>query len=185
MKQSVYGLVLFILLALPPVAGLMESLMIAHMHMQMPLLVASGFLMAKWGQIRFPRFWERWNANGVPGILLFAIVAVYWMLPRAMDEALAFPGMEAFKFVSLSLLCGMPLRDSWPKIGYAAKSAVIIGFTLLFAGMGLLYVIAPVQLCNNYLLLEQIALGWGFLTTAFCMVIFIIYHVFTRHSAYE
>ena len=102
-----------------------------------------------------------------------------------MDEALTLSGMEAFKFVSLSLLCGMPLRDSWPKIGYAAKSAVIIGFTLLFAGMGLLYVIAPLQLCNNYVLLEQIALGWGFLTTAFCMVIFIIYHLFTRHSAYE
>ncbi|MFC4599912.1 hypothetical protein [Cohnella hongkongensis] len=185
MKQSIYGLALFVLLALPPVAGLMESLMIAHMHMQMPLLVASGFLMAKEGQLRFPRFWERWNASGVPGILLFAIIAAYWMLPRAMDEALASPGMEAFKFASLPLLCGVPLRDSWPKIGRAAKCAVMIGFALLFAGMGLLYVMAPVQLCNNYLLLEQIALGWGFLTTAICMAVFLIYRAFARRSGYE
>jgi len=183
MKQSLYGLALFVLLALPPVAGLMESLMIAHMHMQMPLLVLSGFLMAKYGEIRFTRFWETWNVNGIPGILMFAIVAAYWMLPRAMDEALASSGMEAFKFLSLSLLCGVPLRNSWSKIDFAAKGTVLVVFALLFAALGLLYVIAPVQLCNNYVLLEQIALGWGFLTTAFFMVVFIIYHWFTRPAS--
>ncbi len=62
---------------------------------------------------------------------------------------------------------------------------IVIPEALLFAGMGLLYVIAPVQLCNNYVLLEQIALGWGFLTTAVCMVVYFIYHSLTRHSAYE
>ena len=185
MKQSLYGLALFVLLALPPVAGLMESVMIAHMHMQMPLLVLSGFLMGKYPQIRLLGFLGRWNGNGVPGIVLFAIIAAYWMLPRAMDEALASFGAEAFKFLSLAFLCGVPLRDSWPKIGGAAKGAVALGFTALFAAMGLLYVIAPVQLCNNYLLLEQIALGWGFLTTAICMAVYLIYHAFTRRSQYE
>ena len=48
MKQSVYGLVLLIFLAVPPVAHFMESVMIIHMHMQMPLLVIAGFLMARY-----------------------------------------------------------------------------------------------------------------------------------------
>ena len=47
MKQSFYGLLLFIFLVLPPVANLMESIMIIHMHMQMPMLVFAGFLMAR------------------------------------------------------------------------------------------------------------------------------------------
>lgn len=185
MKQSVYGLVLFVFLALPPVAHLLESIMIIHMHMQMPLLVIAGFMMARYFQIRFSRFFEKWNYNGVPGITLFVIISVYWMMPRVMDESLASPGVELFKFISLPFLAGIPLRDSWKKINYTGKSIVFISFTLIFIGMGLLYTIAPVQLCNNYLLIEQITLGWGFLTTAICMIIYMLYHVFTRHSEYE
>ncbi|QMV42150.1 hypothetical protein [Cohnella cholangitidis] len=185
MKQSAYGLVLFIFMALPPVARVMESIMIVHMHMQMPLLAISGFMMARYFQIRFPRFFEKWNGNGIPGMLLFAIIGIYWMLPRAMDDSLESFDVELFKFISLSLLAGVPLRDSWGKVSYAVKCALFAGFTLIFIGMGLLYTIAPVQLCNNYLLIEQITLGWGFLTTAICMVVYMIYHAVTRHSAYE
>ena len=60
------------------------------MHMQMPILVIAGFFMARFFQIRFPGFFEKWNRNGVPGIRLFSIIMVYWMIPRTMDEALTF-----------------------------------------------------------------------------------------------
>lgn len=43
MNQFLIGLVLLIGLMLPPVANLMESVMIIHMHMQMPMLVIAGF----------------------------------------------------------------------------------------------------------------------------------------------
>ena len=94
MKQSIYGFVLFVFLILPPVANLLESIMIIHMHMQMPLLVIAGFLMAKFFQTRFPHFFEKWNHNGVPGIILFVIIWVYWMIPRTMDEALTVQSVE-------------------------------------------------------------------------------------------
>jgi hypothetical protein len=48
MKPYTYGLLLFIILILPPVSNLMESIMIVHMHMQMPLLIFAGFLMAQY-----------------------------------------------------------------------------------------------------------------------------------------
>ncbi len=38
------------------------------------LLVIAGFLMARFFQIRFPGFFEKWNHNGVPGITLFIII---------------------------------------------------------------------------------------------------------------
>lgn len=185
MKQSLYGLLLVGALAIPPVAHLMESVMIIHMHMQMPLLVFAGFLMARFFQERFPHFFETWNQNGIPGILLFSIIIVYWMIPRTMDEALTGLSMEIFKFVSLPLLAGIPLRDSWKKLGAIGRNTVIIIFTSMFLGMGWLYIKVPVQLCNNYLVIDQIILGWGFLTTAICMVIYLIYKAFYDPTKYE
>jgi hypothetical protein len=184
MSQSIYGLLLFIVLLLPPVANLLESIMIVHMHMQMPLLIISGFLMARCFQMRFPSFFEKWNRNGVPGIGLFIIISVYWMIPRTMDEALTIKSIEVFKFISLPFFAGIPLRDSWEKISSFGKNAIITSFTIIFFGMGWLYIYSPVQLCNNYLLIEQITLGWGFLTMAICMVIYLLYIAFIDHSQY-
>ena len=76
MKQSLYGFLLWVILILPPVAHVLESVMIIHMHMQMPLLVVSGFFMARFLQLKWPRFFAKWNANGIPGILLFTIIMV-------------------------------------------------------------------------------------------------------------
>ncbi|CAM3163215.1 hypothetical protein FITA111629_07255 [Filibacter tadaridae] len=185
MKQARFGLLLFLFLLIPPVAHLLESIMIIHMHMQMPLLVIAGFLMAPFFQKRFPRLFENWNHAGIPGILLVTIVWLYWMIPRTMDDALTVQSVEAFKFFSLPFLVGVPLRDSWKKIGLTVKKIIFIGFTILFFGMGILYIKVPVQLCNNYLLIEQITLGWGFVTMAICIVIYLWYFVFMDHSKYE
>jgi len=121
----------------------------------------------------------------VPGILLFGFAMAYWMLPRAMDEALVMPGMEIFKFVSLPLLAGVPLRDSWKKLGDTGKNATIGVFSILFYLMGWVYLKASEQLCNSYLLVDQITLGWGFLLTAFAMTAYLLYIAFVDRSAYE
>jgi hypothetical protein len=170
---------------LPPVVSLMESVMVIHMHMQMPLLIFTGFLMARFFRMKVPHFFEKWNGNGIPGIMLFVIIVVYWTLPRSMDEALTIPSMEVFKFISLPLLAGIPLRDSWKKLKPFVKNIVFYLFIIMFFGMGWLYIDSPVQLCNNYLIIEQITLGWGFLTTAICMVIYLLYTAFIDPSQYE
>lgn len=121
MKQSIYGFLLFLFLILPPVASLLESIMAIHMHMQMPLLAISGLLMARFFQIKFPHFFEKWNGNGIPGMLLFIIIWKFWMIPRTMDEALTIQTVELFKFISLPFLAGIPLRDSWGKLGEAGS----------------------------------------------------------------
>jgi hypothetical protein len=172
-------------MALPPVSNLLESIMVVHMHMQMPLLVISGFLMAHYFQTKFPLFFEKWNHNGLPGMMLFAVIMVYWMIPRTMDDALTLQSVQLFKFIGLPFLAGIPLRDSWKKISPIGKNAIIICFTIMFIGMGLLYIKWPVQLCNNYLLIEQITLGWGFLTMAICLVIYLAYNAFIDPSEYE
>jgi hypothetical protein len=184
-NQSFYGLLLWIFLVTPPVANFMESIMVIHMHMQMPMLVIAGMLMARFFQKRFPGFFEKWNSNGVPGITLFVVIMVYWMLPRTMDEALTSHLVEGFKFISLPFLAGISLRDSWRKLNPIGKNSIIISFTVLFIGLGWLYIWSPVQLCNNYLIIQQVTLGWGFLTTAIGMVVYLGYNFFIDPSAYE
>lgn len=185
MEQSKYGLLLFIFLVMPPVAYVMELVMVLHMHMQMPMLVISGMLMARFFQIKFPQFFEKWNHNGVPGILLFIIIIVFWMLPRTMDDALAEQSVEMFKFISLPFLAGVPLRDSWKKLSERVQHGVILLFTVLFILVGWLYIYSPVQLCNNYLMTEQITFGWAFITTSVGMVVYLIYTTYVDRSKYE
>lgn len=185
MEQFKIGLALFIFLAIPPVATFMESVMVIHMHMQMPMLIIAGLLMAPFFLQRFPRFFETWNQNGLPGILLFIIIMGYWLLPRTMDEALTLQSVEVFKFISLPFLAGVPLRDSWKKLSTFLKNAVITLFSVVFIGMGLLYILTPDQLCNNYLLIEQLALGWSFVLTAVGMIIYLLYLAFVDPSQYE
>src|SRR5690625_2757692 len=115
MKQCIAGLILLVILLTPPVLTFMESIMVTHMLLQIPLLILAGWLMGKAVIKKYNYFFEKWNENGVPGITLVFIVTMYWMLPRAMDEALLFWPVEAFKLVGLPLLAGIPLRDSWQK----------------------------------------------------------------------
>ncbi|MBU9710381.1 hypothetical protein [Evansella tamaricis] len=185
MKHLIYGLLIFMVMALPPVSNLLESIMIVHMHMQMPILVVSGFIMGRFFQIYFPVFFNKWNENGFPGILLFCIIMLYWMLPRTMDEALTVQSVQIFKFISLPFLAGIPLRDSWGKLSSNAKNIIIAVFTFVFIVMGIIYIFSPEQICNNYLIVEQITLGWGFITMAICMMIYLAYKTSINPEEYE
>ncbi|WP_226034806.1 hypothetical protein [Aquibacillus saliphilus] len=185
MKLAKYGLVLYLFLALPPVANLLESIMIVHMHMQMPLLIASGFLMGRFFQLKFPRFFEKWNSNGVPGIILFIIVWSYWMIPRAMDEAITIQAVEIFKFISLPLLAGVPLRDSWKKLASVGKDITFVYFILMFLIMGWIYIGSESQVCNNYLLVEQKTVGFGSLAIAACIIIYLLQLIFIDQSEFD
>lgn len=156
--------------------------MIVHMHTQMPLLVISGFLMAQFFQKRFPRFFEKWNHNGVPGILLFMIIWSYWMIPRSMDDAITTQAVEIFKFASLPFLAGIPLRDSWRKLGSKGKGAVYTCLMMIFMLMAWLYIFSDEQVCNNYLVVEQITLGWGSLAIAACMFLYAVQFIFSEQS---
>ncbi|GAB3790007.1 hypothetical protein [Virgibacillus kimchii] len=185
MRQTKYGLILYIFLMLPPVATLFEFNMTIHMHMQMPLLAAAGMLMYPYLKRKFPGFFEKYNKNGIPGIILLLIVVSYWLLPRAMDEALTVPAVQVFKFISWPFLVGVPLRDSWNKLSVFGKNVVLGILSILFILMAVVYIFADSQLCNNYLIVEQITLGWAFGFIALALIIYIIQQFFIDHSEYE
>lgn len=76
MKQFIYGLIIFIFLALPPVRELAESIMAIHMHMQMPLIAAAGILMTPLLQNNFHVFLQSGMKAG------FLVFYYLWLSPH-------------------------------------------------------------------------------------------------------
>lgn len=181
MRQAIYGTVLYIILIIPPVISLLESVMILHMLVQMPLLIITGYLWGKPILEKYHHFFAKWNTTGVAGILVVFIVTTYWMVPRAMDESLTIWYIELFKFMSLPFV-GLLLRDSWHKLQIVGKVFVFLNYISMFGMMAWLYIDSPIQVCNNYLEIEQQALGWGFLVITVGMVLYILQVTFTDQS---
>lgn len=92
-----------------------------------------------------------------------------------------YPAVELFKFISLPIV-GILLADSWKKILLIGRSFVFLNYLSMFGLMAWLYIDAPIQICNNYLVAEQKALGWGFAIITAAMVLFTLQYVFIDHS---
>ena len=157
---------LFALLAFPPVRDALERVMIAHMLAQIPLLALVGVIGAAAIPVTLRARIQRWNSGGVSGALLAVIASSWWMVPRALDWALASPFMEATKFVTLPLLVGAPLALSWSSLGTMGRGLVIANVLPMWAVVGWVYIAAPVRVCNYYLVDQQVLAGYGLITVS-------------------
>lgn len=120
-QWSALALVVVLLLALPPLRALLEASMSSHMLVQMPLLAAAGFIGTRGlPAARRDRLY-RLSGGALPLVLMTMVASSYWMLPRALDAALADPWAELAKFASLPLLAGAPLALAWQRFGPIAR----------------------------------------------------------------
>jgi len=86
--------------------------MTLHPAVQMPLLAVVGVLLSVVLRPVEPRGLSDADWLGLPGLALALFAIAYWMLPRSLDSALADPGAEFTKFLSVPLLIGLPLASS-------------------------------------------------------------------------
>ena len=171
MIAALGGLGLITLLALPWMRQALESVMILHMLVQIPLLAVAGALMATALSPRWRVRLAGWNENGLSGTLMAAVVSSWWMVPRALDSALASPAMELAKFVSLPLFLGAPLALSWSRLGSMGRGFVIANVLPMWAVVGWLYLAAPVRVCNFYLVEDQSVAGTGLLLASVALAV--------------
>lgn len=154
------------ILALPPLARPLEASLFGHMLVQLPLLLLLGVLMRPLLSFRGERpLMRRINRNGLPGVALALVILAYWMLPRALDQALVRPGAEAAKFITLPL-AGALAAAGWRRMGFVARGFIVLNAIAMFVAEGWLFLIAPERLCNAYLLDEQAGVGRAFLILA-------------------
>ncbi|WP_332671692.1 hypothetical protein [Aromatoleum sp.] len=151
--------------AVPPLRGWLEADMARHMLMQFPLLVAAGALLGASlpgpGRDAIAAF----NAHGLAGFAMFLLVTAFWMIPRALDEALLSPAVEAAKFASL-VTAGAAMALSWRAAPPVVQAFFVGNWAWMSAAVGLLYEDAPARLCNFYLLDQQTVAGRGLVALA-------------------
>lgn len=171
--QSWRGPALWCVLVLPPVRGALESSIMLHMLVQIPLLAVAGWWLSPLLPKRLTDTLPAWNRSGISGIVLVSVVALFWMLPRSMDAALEVPWVEVAKFASVPLLMGLPLAISWPSAGFVVRGVYLVEVVATAFRMGWLYLISPQRLCSNYLLGDQQGLGKAMLAigAAICLLL--------------
>ena len=156
---SVGGIALIAVLALPSLRAALESGMASHMLLQIPLLAIAGALLGHTMQSRLDPLVAVVDRSGIALALVAVLVSSYWMLPRSLDAALADPRVEAWKFLSLPLLVGLPARLCAARLSALAAGFVIANLLSMLAVAGWLYAAYPARLCNYYLLDQQIVAG--------------------------
>jgi hypothetical protein len=160
-RQAGFGLgTLFLFLATPAARGWLEATMSSHMLVQIPLLGAIGVIGCRLLPERRQDALLAAAGGAIPCVLLAIFASSWWMLPRALDAALADPLTEAAKFVSLPALVGLPLALAWRQLSAIGRGFVWTNFISMLAVLGWLYIAAPVRVCNNYLVDEQGQAGW-------------------------
>ena len=171
MNRVAGGLLLFGMLALPPVRSTLEQTMAGHMLLQIPLLVISGIFVGQGLHVRVRGALQLANGYGLTGLALVVVTALLWMLPRHLDAALTETGYEVAKFISLPLFIGIPLQLSWRRLTVIGRGLVWSNLVAMLWVLSWLYLSAPVRVCNNYLISEQTLVGrlllaLGFLVAA-------------------
>jgi hypothetical protein len=159
------GLAVVAVAAAPPARGFLEGGMALHMLVQIPLLVLAGCGLSAASPARFRQTLQSFNAHGVTGWALASLVLAFWMLPRALDAAVANAWIDAAKFAVL-LLAGAALRWSWAASRPVIQLFFIGNWAWMTATAGLLYVETPQRLCNAYLLGDQALTGHGLVVAA-------------------
>lgn len=161
LRLARFGLgALYLLLATPAARSWLEATMSVHMLLQIPLLAAIGFVACRLLPESLQESLLAAAGGAIPCVLAALFASGYWMLPRALDTALASPAVEAAKFFSLPILVGLPLALAWGRLSAIGRGFVWTNFISMLAVLGWLYIAAPVRVCNNYLVNEQVSTGW-------------------------
>lgn len=158
-RRCLAGALLWAALAVPAVRHALESTMTLQMLVQIPLLALAGAWLATGLPPSFERRVAPWNHQGISGLLLASVTGMLWMLPLMLDAALSDPRFALAKFLSVPLLIGAPVALGWPRAGFVVRGVVLLEVTATAFRLGWLYLAAPVRLCTNYLLSDQMQLG--------------------------
>lgn len=130
----------------------LEATMWRHMLVQLPLLVACGALLRPW--LRLPPGALRWDAQGLATLTAAAFATTYWMIPRALEQALDEPFAHGMKFASL-LLLGALLPGAMRRAHVVVQLFFVANICAMMAIAGMLYRELPQRLCNAYLQADQ------------------------------
>ena len=158
-SSAAVGVALAGLLGLPPLRAALESAMVTHMLLQIPLLALAGWILAGSLPAKLDAHLDRLDRSGIALALVALFASSYWMLPRALDAALNDPWVELSKFLTLPLLVGVPARLCARRLSPLAAGFIVANLLSMWAAAGWMYREFPARLCNYYLIDDQVLAG--------------------------
>lgn len=161
----IWSLLIWAVLTLPPVRRAMEADMVWHMLVQFPAIAFGGLLFARGLPAGIRERAAYWNPAGFGGLFAASLIAMFWMIPRALDSVLIDGGLEIAKFVTLALAGGL-FQLSWKPAGLIVQGVFAANVLPMMMVIGWLYIAAPVRLCNAYLGSQQRVAGEGLIVLA-------------------
>lgn len=156
--QPLAGVILLMVMVLPPIRRATEASMTAHMLVQYTALLLAGGLLVQGLSARRQQALQRWNELGIAGLVGSAVSLAVLMVPRVLDLALVDLRVESLKLVTL-VLTGAALRLSWQRAGTVVQVFFLGNLLPMMAVVGTLYQDAVTRVCNAYRLDDQQDLG--------------------------
>jgi hypothetical protein len=153
------SLIVVVLLFAPPVRDGLESWMTTHVTVQLTGLVFAGWCLGIALRRPLSGVCRLCNQYGLCGLTIGLFTALFWMLPRSLDEAIVNMPIEIAKFLTVPLLVGLPLSLSWPSLNPILRGFLKATLISKLAVLGWIYAVIPSRLCTNYLLSDQMLLG--------------------------
>ena len=141
----------------------LEASMLRHMLVQLPLLVVCGALLRPW--LRLPTELTRMDGQGLTTFTAAVFITTYWMIPRALEQALFEPLAALAKFASL-LVLGAALPGALRRAHVVVQLFFVANICAMMAIAGMLYRELPQRLCNAYLLDDQSVTGTALVVLA-------------------
>lgn len=153
-----------LLLWITPLRQLLESRMLPHMLVELPLLFIAGWALARalGPRARLP---AAIDAHGLLGLVWVSAVSALWMIPSMLDLSLLDARLQWAKYLAWWLAGGVG-RGSLSRAGPVVGVFFLGNIAWMLATAGLLYQEAPQRLCVSYLLDEQIVTGQGLIVLA-------------------
>ncbi|MEI7464318.1 MAG: hypothetical protein WCJ87_03160 [Burkholderiales bacterium] len=173
---ALLALLVAVALSLPPGRQLIEQSMVWHMAVQMPLLLAAGWLSAD-ATSKAPTW--RWTADcnryGLTGLLAAQVILAYWMLPSAIDRAVVSPLADTLKVMTL-VACGALLRRCVSHAPAVLQLFLVGSAVPMTVWLGVYFATTDRRLCNAYTLASQASAGigiavWGLAVAAAWVVV--------------
>jgi hypothetical protein len=145
----------------------LEIDMARHMLLEFPLLMAFGAGLAS---MRVDFLIQGFDRYGLTGWTFASLVVAFWMIPAALDAALAAQVVNCAKYVSF-IAAGFVLRSAMRRSPVVLEAFFIGNLVWMAATVGLVYQTVETQLCLNYLADSQQRAGRGLVVAAIAVLI--------------
>lgn len=151
----------------------LESRMMLHMFVQLPLLLASGVLFAI-GSISSNTAHVPWPLARVGCTIVFVTgVITTWMIPRALDAAVEHWMIDVLKGGTM-LLAGAFGYSAWQQASTVVRTFVFGNAAWMTAVAGMLFLDARERLCTTYGAGEQKQAGVALISVTVIAVLLVL-----------